>query len=530
MADFMRDVAYQAGQQVIYQGQEQQRQAVVANEQALGEARQLQNNAEKRRVQSEQDLGKFITAEMQASQTKMDTPDGVAAVFTKAAAHQMSQGNYTQGLDLSKAAAAQHEQGVKVKLEVARDKVAKQEEFAKAALAYQNLNTASQPTGALHTPEQTAAAEEVKRSAQTELVQAALAAGINPKDIPLPGSPLYPAFVQNAAEGAQSSEKLLAAHQAQRALVAKTTLEAEKLAMQQTNQQLTRSDKAAARQDKAAYQAAKDAVPKIGRQPAIIDVGGYKWSYRPGTDGTRLETDPNYVMLGENTTATERGRIQSVYTAAAETNVHLENLMKLSGGAEAGVFHAIGQGDIPKALQSAAGRGMTPTENRIYETTMGGVGLLAAQMSTAFSARGANQSIINEFQRVLTSEPGDTVLSKMYKLATVAQLERVILQATPKNLLPEKEAVRTKLLRNLDHIPEPSQVIMAMRARGEELTAKQDKTRMSLGSLMKQAKDLAEMLDGAVVHGDTVGSSEKASASPTPSRPPEINDLLNKYK
>ena len=83
MADFMRDVAYQAGQQVIYQGEEEKRKAVLANEQALGESRQLQNAAEKKRVQSEQELGNYITATMQADQTKMDRPDEVASVFTK---------------------------------------------------------------------------------------------------------------------------------------------------------------------------------------------------------------------------------------------------------------------------------------------------------------------------------------------------------------------------------------------------------------------------------------------------------------
>jgi hypothetical protein len=207
------------------------------------------------------------------------------------------------------------------------------------------------------------------------------------------------------------------------------------------------------------------------------------------------------------------GNIQFRHTVAAvnyaaESLRGLDLVGEMAKGQSSGVFGHLATGEgIPSALAKTGGNRLTNQEQQMYQAATKGLGLELAQLATSGSGRGANQAVTKELNAMIEVIPGDTQYSAMYKLANAADFVRTRMKAIPKSTDPTIQKTREEVDEALKKYPSPSSILQAAEKAGHKISEKTVAKRQTMMEALR-----------------------KAEASAQGGHPPEIQDLMDKYK
>lgn len=140
-------------------------------------------------------VGGYIQAKMAEDKASVDDPQKAAQVFTGAAAIATSRGDFTTARELDTLAHDKATQAKERRQELTAEIQLKREGLARTAMDFAR-------TGSL--------------TDATEVAKAAIAAGVNPLDIPKPNTPEFKAWAKQQETAAMSSKEVLAAKEKER--------------------------------------------------------------------------------------------------------------------------------------------------------------------------------------------------------------------------------------------------------------------------------------------------------------------------
>lgn len=435
---FLQGLGLQYGRNLMY-GQEfekEKAQTDLLKSQALIEgtrAKQMQQQ-----ISTQKDLADFISSQEKLDGAEAQQPLNQARMFAKASGLALQHGDMASAkemMDMSREASQDAQAQVTA---AAKQKAQKQDDLGTAAQSYSSNPT---PEGA------------------KEVVQKAIAAGVNPSTIPLPNTPQWGAWINsqqlagmNAKERADFTQKTadIKARRDQQWQEHRDNVNLREATIQQTGAYREamiglRRDEIAARQDKA---------------PKTIDVAGATYEFDPQTQvkGDRLASDPRYVKLGQKITATQENNTVALGGAAAEAARNIRQMADFHVGTANSPFQHLGDKTFTDALSKTATNRLTPEQVQMFQTSSAGLGLELSRVATIGAGRGANQAVINEMQKLTTPSAGDTNLTMAYKISTAAQIALTRMEATP---APSSDSASKKWNETMDYLrslPTPDQI------------------------------------------------------------------------
>ena len=168
----------------------EQEKAQTQQIEAQTQFQKMQTLTQQKKLQGQEEVGKWIAANQQAEAAPGQTTVDIAQKYQKGATQMAAQGNMYGYTMLGEMASKEIDRAKDMRIEMDKKQAALKETAAQAAIAYQ-LN---------QSPEN----EKI-------VVQAAMAAGVNPVNLPPPGTPAFGAFVRQQATSAMTSKDQLAA-------------------------------------------------------------------------------------------------------------------------------------------------------------------------------------------------------------------------------------------------------------------------------------------------------------------------------
>lgn len=320
------------------------------------------------------------------------------------------------------------------------------------------------------------------------LFQKALKAGVNPLDIPVPGTPQYDAFLNQSALAAMKGQKRLEFQETIRNREAMATAKREE-------QEARRADRAADRANLAAY------------REQGLDIRREANRIRESLGEQRLAKADGSTKLS----ATMERQAVAVTNAANEAGQALDRLSKMDFGDTASAFsHLEDPKTVLKALTTTGTNKVTPEKIQMLQANSQLLGLEVAQAMAA--PYKPNKEQISEARKMTEVSQGDTEYTAMYKMALAAAVMRTRLESIPKT--DALKDAREHAEANFARFPSPDEVYQHARARGIKLKLRKDSE-----SFMDRLKQIGTPNEGAAPAPAT------AAAGPSP----EIQALLDHY-
>jgi len=495
LGGFLQGLGLAYGNSLI-QGQnfeEQQARTSFMKSEAMMQGLQAQQMQQK--VKTEKELGDFISSELKLKGADATLPQNQAQMFTKAAGLAAASGDFASMTEMNSLAHSSQQQARDEAAYAAQQQARAKEDLGSSAQAYANNPTAE---GA------------------NDLARKAIAAGQNPATIPLPGTPAFAAWANNQQLAGMDSKDR-----------ANFVQKAADLKAKREEQWQIHADNVALRRESMAQNAAlreqmiglrRDEA--ASRAPSHVDIGGatYQWDPSGQVKGERLASDGRYVKLGAKITATQENNTVALGGAAAEAARNLRQMSGFSVGTANSPFTHLGDASFTDALAKTGTQALTPEQVQMFQTSSAGLGLELARVATLGAGRGANQSVINEMQKLTTPTSGDTNLTMAYKLSTAAQIALTRMESSPKPSNADAAAKWDETKSYLQSIPTPEKIQRIAGTKGGQALAKINQTYNDLQGKIDKMSD--EGLPGS---GD-LGSGH--SAPPLPS---DISTLVNKY-
>lgn len=414
MAGFLTNLGLAAGRNILYGQEFQERQAELDLRKQQVEMGKLALGNAQRQQQTQAEVGGFLQSEMQKDAANFTDPANAAKEYNKASGIAFSEGDFVTGnamLDLAKGKTVEAKNAL---IEQQKQLQMKKEDLSSTAGAY-----ADNPT-----PE----------NAQ-QLVQKAIAAGVNPTTIP-PNlqSPAGRKWVNEQTMSSMSGKERI------QFLEKAAEFKANQARMEQAHRDSV-AERDATRRQTAIYQNGM-----LQLKAAELEAK----KERQGADSTQ-----------------ERGRTDATIAAASAVVRDLRNVALLPEGQTSGLLSHLGnKNDLLNAVSDVGLKQITPGEAQAYDAAMAGIGLGLARMETAKGGRGANQSVINEFQRIAASPAGTPNIVTLYKLANVADMAKNQLRVTRKSTDPNVQSAREEDEAFLKSVPTTAEVIAVARKHG----------------------------------------------------------------
>jgi hypothetical protein len=443
MAGFLGSLGLAAGRDMLYGQQYDLNQENLQLKKQQVQMGQLAMQQQQNQMKTSQAIGDFLQSETAKEGAAATDPANTAKMYQKAAGIAMSHGDLVSANQMSELA--------KGKAIEARDAVVatqKQQQMAK-----DDLSTAAASFSDNPTPD-----------GQRDLVQKAVAAGVNPSTIPSPGTPQFSKWANDQQMASMSGKERLDFLQ-----------KASDTAINRQEKQSEHADNVALRQESmrqtASYQQgnldlrrAMEA-DRAQRAPSTKEIGGNTYQYDPSqaVQGTRDTPDPAWVKIGGPKESAQMRQANTAVMASVSEGMRSVNLIdKMSAGVTGAPFANISDHSFIGALSKTGANALTPSDIQQYNVTATGLGLEAARTLTLGAGRGANQAIINEYQDILKIHPGDTVGTAAYKTATAVDVFRNRLASMSRPSDPQQAANYDKLQADFAKYPTPDQVLDAM--------------------------------------------------------------------
>jgi hypothetical protein len=436
---FLQGLGLQYGRSLMY-GQEfekQKAQTDLLKSEALIEGTRAQQMQQQ--IKTQKDLADFISSQQQLDGKEASQPLEQARMYQKASGIALQHGDMQSAkemMDMSRQASQDAQTQV---VTAAKQQAMKNEAVGTSAQAY-----ADNPT-----PE-----------GFNDVVRKAIAAGVNPSTIPVD---------PNSAEGKAwiNTQKLAGMTSKERAEFTEKTAD---IKARRDEQIQNHRDNIALReatlQQTASYRDAmiglrrEEISSRADKAPKTIDVAGATYEYDPQgqVKGDRLASDSRYVKLGQKITATQENNTVALGGAAAEAARNIKQMANFHVGTANSPFQHLGDHTFVDALSKTATNALTNEQIQMFQTSSAGLALELSRVATIGAGRGANQSVINEMQKLTTPTAGDTNLTMAYKLSTAAQIALTRMEATPP---PSDQSAASKWQETqsfLKSLPTPEQI------------------------------------------------------------------------
>jgi len=450
-----------AGQQALL-GQRQSQAELELRQQQIATAK-INNQLQQQALQNKTAMSQWLQSEQALQEEPTTNATGLAKLYGRASQQALLRGDFDGAQEMDRLAKGQ--------LDIA-EKEGKTLEEARVRKA-EALSTAAQDVLADPSPEN-----------HKKLVDAALASGVNPADIPLPSDPKYKAFATQSAMAPLTGQKRLD-------YLEKVREHQEQERQRKQAEEDRHQERVEAQKDRAA---ARESLTEYHKESLAI---------RNQLAQSIIEARKEKQAAG--------GEIRRRNTIAAvnyanETVRGLDLVGTMAKNQTGSIFAHLSSPDtLLNAVRNMSGNEQTPEIQQIYQTATKGLGLEIAQLATAGSGRSANKDVIKEMSDMVEAKPGDKDLEIMFKLVNAADFVRERLKAVPRSPDPEIQKTREEAEKRLEKYPSPAQVIEAATKKG-----------IKLGTI-KKMKSLRQSIT------DTLNRQEAAAP------PPDIQDLLNLY-
>ena len=451
-----------AGQQLLTQQQTAEADLDFRRQQT--QRVRTENMLQQQALKNRQDMSQWLQGEQAKSEQPYTSATDLAKLYGKASQQALLHGDFDGAAEMDKLAKGQLDLADKEAANLEKERLTKSEA----------LSTAAQDVQTNPTPEN-----------HQRLVRSAIAAGVNPADIPLPSDPAYKTFVTQSSLAPLKGKDRLQYLETVRQHEETERLRKQAEADRHQEREDARKDRAAAREDMRQYRSESLALRK---QLAESTMAARKEKQEAGGEIRRRNT------------------IAAV-NYANETVRGLDLIGTMSKGQTGSIFaHLSSADDLSKALRNMGGNRATPEMQQIYQTATKGLGLEMAQLATAGSGRAPNKDIIKEMAAMVEAQPGDKQYEMLFKVANAADFVRERLKAVPKSPDPEIQKTREEAEKRLENYPHPTQIIEAARAAG-----------LKTGTIKGKVTTMRTQLDRLM-------NQEQASAPPE-----DIQALLDQY-
>jgi len=471
--------ANMAGQRVLADLDEKKADIAYKQEQVVNAK---QKNAEgERSAANDRALGDWIRSDSELKQGGSDTAADMAQQFARASKASAERGDFDGAKKMADLALGQINVAGKEQLQQERQE----------ADATNELSVAAQNALEAPTPEN-----------HKIVVQKAIAAGISPAAIPLPGSTEYASFANQAALGAMKGTKRLEFMEKQREFEARSKERKELEAERNKDRDEARKDRAVAREQTAALaQQGLDIRKELAAGTVAARVAKEAAAANGGLDSEGYTLKPS---------ATSERQATMVVNAANEAGAALTRMSKMDLGTRIGVFAHL---EDPKTiLKSLNTTGTNKLSNEQVQMMQANVQMLGLEVAQAMAAPyKPNKEQISEARRVVEPINGDTEFTALYRMALTADIMKTRLEAVPK--LRSLDKARTTAETAFDKFPTAAEVYEAAKAKGIKLKLRKPKS-----TFMDRLGNLGG------------GSSDPGFAPADPEPTPKARqDLLNLY-
>jgi hypothetical protein len=389
MPNILANFALNYGRQIEYSQQQEQLQSEQQARSALAQLRMQEvvdaktKSAEADRLKS---LRQNISGDIQRAQAAdagdVKSLQSNANILAKHAMELEAQGDFDGGKALTAQSKSMLDQAKTLQETQLKEAAAKQETLAGAALTAQdNPNPESMKALAI----------------------AAKDAGINPLDIPMPGTPQMKAFVDNLANKGRTVKER----------VELASKEAERKA---TNERLERfhkdeeRDKQLQRSQTAAHQARMEKLQE--REMQLKE--------------KRLQLEEGGVIGGKKDrgqTATERGAALQLSEGLGQFTRHMGNLLESSASTTLGPFAQLKPGGtVTTALAQLGANKVTQQESQLELSDVRGMAkAYTSAVQAVMKGRAPTESQLKQIEANLAGQAGETKLTSLYKKVLMSE-------------------------------------------------------------------------------------------------------------
>jgi hypothetical protein len=466
--------------------------------------RQMQSMMLQQKLAGQKQIGAYLASETAKEGSATQDSVGAARMYGKAEQMALQNGDFDgaqmmANLSKGKLAEAREEQVLHQK----------QQQDAK-----EQLSTAAADYDSNPTPE-----------GQRAVVDAAVKAGVNPTQIPPPGTPAFKTwvnqqqmasmngkervqFIEKTAEFKQRQQEIRQTHEdnvsLRRAQMAQTA------AYQQGMLELRRA-------------AASD---KAERAPVVKEFEGGQYEFDPSgkLKGEKLEQDPRWVKIAEpKLTSQQKTGVSKLNSATGEVARSLTNFASMDFDTRTGPFADLKARGPLDALVKMGTNTLTPTQAQAMTVAGGGMGNQIGLAESAFGGRGPVGSQQQHLEDITTPKPGDTGYTAAYKLANGKELMMALIDNAPPAYRNSKDAQRQRDALNKAVPWSTSDVI--------EQTRRDPKAKKDVKTLKQWSQDsipIKERIAENVSEGPAAAAGG-GGATPGGGVPADISALINKY-
>lgn len=444
-----------------YQQQQLVDQQIQSNQQNLA-MNKMALMAQQKHQAAQEDVSTYMSAQLEKDKSIMSDPVKMAQLQEQSATQAYKDGDFQLGAGMASAAKQSYVE-------------------AKAAIAQKVAEKAQATKDLSQTAYEFGAGDVTSPEAQKELVQKAIAAGVNPTTIPLPSEPVkFKAWAQKMENAASTAEQRSTFVQNQHKEEIAEDDRKQRIKDNERAESDRESDKALSRQLSEEHMAQlkeAKALRASSALPKTMEKGDY--SYIPDPEhrytGPRLDETPgsvgyDYVQSGpRKLTAVEKSGTSRAVASASEIGRNVENMLSFKDASLTPFGHI--QGDtLLKALERTGTTAMTPDQTLAYSKSVAGLGVETGNLLSSLGGRTPNLSIMNEIQNMASRESGMSSVVGLYGAANVVDIARTYLKALP---LSESNPKVQEQLKRLENFPKPEEIAAIINARGDKKAQKQ---------------------------------------------------------
>jgi len=425
MGNILANFALQYGRQIEYGQQQEQIKSEQEARSALAQLRTQEvadskaKAAEQQRIQGmRQQMGAKIAAAQAADANDVKSLQSNANMLAKYAVQLDAEGDFEGGKKLMEESKSLVGQAKTLQETQLKESAANQEAMAGAAMDAQ----------AAPTP------ENLK-----SLAQAAVKAGINPLDIPNPGTPEMQTFITKLANQGRTVKERVELASKEQERKAQLEQRKEEMRMRHEEAEARRRDAAAAREQ------------SLELRKAMVSIAAARETRQAGsaTDGGALSKPM-------------QDSIQKVNQAAPQLAQQFELLGAMSPGVTLAAFSQLKPGGtVTEALAKAGTTHLSTQEQQLMAATAKGAGIVMGRLIQATEGgRALTQSQQDTLETALTPSAGETSLSAAFKHARMSEEVTSMLEHLPLERMPEWQRKQVEQTRDRFKVPIGSMEIL----------------------------------------------------------------------
>lgn len=459
LGSIAQSIGLGAGQSMIYGAEQQQREANLAATQTDTAFKQMQLMMQQKEMRNREILAGSVSANMQSAGDNLSTTQKMSQVLTKSAAEAETRGDFLGAKTLLEQAKS-YESIAKTDAEnLQRQQQSQKEDAAKSAINYM---------------------EAPSFEGAQAVAQAAVKAGIKPQDIPMPDDPKFVPFVQQLARAPLTSEKVLtmkaAKEEADRKFQERKEefQTAEKRRLEDSREKaIDRDENRELRREIArGHQALQSQLIEFRRESLRLQ------AEKQSSGGTKLTAQQSNIISGVTTMVHEGARsLRAISEMAADTRNS--------------PFGDLTGHNVISSLARGGSNVVTPENSQMLAAASSNLGRNVLTAETLGTGRAPTQTQIEDMQKTVAPQVGDTGYTAAYKLATANAIMLNRLETTPKHADPEVQAKRDEDLAYMRKFVTPEAIYKASKADAKS-RQQIERSAKSIGDMMLQMGKAAD--------------------------------------